>query len=297
MSSLPSKVTIIEVGPRDGLQSESQLLSSQIKIDFINKLSCCGLSVIESGSMVNPEWVPQMADSEDVIKRIDRHPTIKYPVLIPNEKGMQRALAAGAKSIAIFLSASEGFNHKNLNRSIDESFASFLPVMEMARDNGIEVRAYLSCVMGCPYDGKVKPMVVATMARRLIELGCYEVSLGDTIGIGTPLQAQRLIKTVSKQVPINQLAIHFHNTRGQALANIFACLELGITTIDSAVAGLGGCPYAKGSSGNVATEDLVYMLHGMGIETGVDLRALSEAGNMICQHLNCTNQSHVGKLY
>jgi len=297
MNSLPSKVTIVEVGPRDGLQSEAQQVPSQIKIDLINQLSCCGLSVIESGSMVNPKWVPQMADSETVIKAINQHPDIKYPVLVPNEKGMQRALAAGAKSVAIFVSASEGFNHKNLNCSIEQSFTHFKPVMAIAHDSGIEVRAYLSCVMGCPYDGKIKPMVVATIARRLIELGCYEVSLGDTIGTGTPLQAQRLIQTVSKQVATEQLAIHFHNTRGQALANIYACLELGITTIDAAVGGLGGCPYAAGSSGNVATEDVIYMLHGMGIETGVDLRALSEAGNMICQQLNRINNSHVGKLY
>ncbi|MBL1259554.1 MAG: hydroxymethylglutaryl-CoA lyase [Thiotrichaceae bacterium] len=297
MNSLPSNVTIVEVGPRDGLQNEAQHLSAQVKIDFINQLSCCGLAVIESGSMVNPEWLPQMANSEEVIKGIHQRPGIKYPVLVPNEKGMQRALEAGAKSVAIFISASEGFNHKNLNCSIEQSFTHFDPVMAIARDNGIEVRAYLSCVMGCPFDGKVKPMVVATIARRLIELGCYEVSLGDTIGIGTPLQAQRLIQAVSKQVAIEQLAIHFHNTRGQALANIYACLELGITTIDAAVAGLGGCPYTDGSSGNIATEDVIYMLHGMGIETGVDLRALSETGNMICQQLNRINSSHVGKLY
>ncbi|MCF6323843.1 MAG: hydroxymethylglutaryl-CoA lyase [Gammaproteobacteria bacterium] len=297
MNSLPSKVTIVEVGPRDGLQSEAQQLSSQVKIDFINQLSCSGLAVIESGSMVNPKWVPQMADSEEVFKRINQHPDIKYPVLVPNEKGMQRALAAGAKSVAIFVSASEGFSHKNLNCSIEQSFTHIEPVMATARDSGIEVRAYLSCVMGCPFDGKVKPMVVATIARRLIELGCYEVSLADTIGIGTPLQAQRLIQTVSRQVAIEQLAVHFHNTRGQALANIYAALELGITTIDAAVAGLGGCPYAEGSSGNIATEDVIYMLHGMGIETGIDLRALSETGNMICQQLNRINNSHVGKLY
>jgi hydroxymethylglutaryl-CoA lyase len=297
MNSLPSKVTIVEVGPRDGLQSETKQLSTQTKVDFINQLSCCGLTVIESGSMVNRKWVPQMADSEAVIKAISRHPDIKYPVLVPNEKGMQRAVTAGVKSVAIFVSASEGFNQKNLNCSVEESFKNFAPVMAIARDNNIDVRAYLSCVMGCPYDGKIKPMVVATIARRLIELGCYEVSLGDTIGIGTPLQAQRLIQAVSKQVAIEKLAIHFHDTRGQALASIYACLELGISTIDTAVAGLGGCPYAEGSSGNVSSEDVVYMLHGMGIETGIDLRALSETGKMICQHLNRSNRSHVGVLY
>jgi len=294
---MPSEVTIVEVGPRDGLQNEQQPLTAQSKIDFINRLSSCGLKVIESGSMVNPGWVPQLADSEAVIKGIDRHPDIKYPVLVPNEKGMERALDAGAKDIAIFISASEGFNQKNLNCSIEESFTRFEPVMAMARSADIEVRGYLSCVMGCPYGGKVKPMVVASIARRLIELGCYEVSLGDTIGVGTPLQAQRLIQTVSKQVPIEQLAIHFHDTRGQALANIFACLELGIATIDSSVAGLGGCPYAKGSSGNVATEDVVYMLAGMGIGTGIDLRALSETGITICNALQRGNRSKVALLY
>lgn len=296
-STMPSNVTIVEVGPRDGLQHEEPLLSAATKIDFINRLSCSGLPVIESGSMVNPKWVPQLADSEAVIQGIDKYPNIKYPVLVPNKKGMERALAAGATSVAIFISASEGFNRKNLNCSIDESFTRFAPVMALARDNGVDVRAYLSCVMGCPYDGKIKPMVVATIARRLLELGCYEVSLGDTIGVGTPLQTQRLIQTISKQVPIEQLAVHFHDTRGQGLANIFASLELGIATVDAAVAGLGGCPYAHGSSGNVATEDVVYMLEGMGIESGIDLPALCETGNMICQQLQRNNGSKVGKLY
>ncbi len=296
-NSLPSKVTIVEVGPRDGLQNEKQLLDTDQKINFIDRLSVCGLPIIECTSMVNPQWVPQLADAEAVIKKINRHPGVRYSVLVPNEQGMQRALAAGAKSVAIFIAASEGFNQKNVNCSIEESFARFEPVMALAKAAGIEVRGYLSCVMGCPYEGKIKPMKVATLARHLIELGCYEVSLGDTIGVGTPLQAQRLIQTISKQVPVEQLAIHFHDTRGQALANIFACLELGITTIDASVAGLGGCPYAKGSSGNVATEDVVYMLEGMGIETGVDLRALSETGNMICRQLNRSNNSKVGKLY
>lgn len=287
----------MEVGPRDGLQNEKQFLETDQKINFIDRLSVCGLPVIECTSMVNPQWVPQLADAEVVIEKINRHPDVRYPVLVPNEQGMQRALAAGATSVAIFIAASEGFNQKNVNCSIDESFARFEPVMALAKAAGIEVRGYLSCVMGCPYEGKIKPMKVATIARHLIELGCYEVSLGDTIGVGTPLQAQRLIQTISKQVPVEQLAIHFHDTRGQALANIFACLELGITTIDASVAGLGGCPYAEGSSGNVATEDVVYMLEGMGIETGVDLRALSETGNMICQQLNRSNNSKVGKLY
>ncbi len=296
-STLPAKVTIVEVGPRDGLQNEKKLLDTSIKIDFINRLSTCGLPVIECSSMVNPQWIPQLADAEEVIGKIDRHPAVRYPVLVPNEQGMQRALTAGATSVAIFIAASEGFNQKNVNCSIDESFTRFEPVMALAKAAGVEVRGYLSCVMGCPYEGKIKPMKVATIARRLIELGCYEVSLGDTIGVGTPLQAQRLIQAVSKQVPIEQLAIHFHDTRGQALANIFACLELGIATIDASVAGLGGCPYAAGSSGNVATEDVVYMLEGMGVESGIDLRALSETGNMICQQLQRTNHSKVARLY
>ncbi len=296
-NALPSKVTIVEVGPRDGLQNEQQHLDTDKKINFINRLSTCGLPVIECSSMVSSQWIPQLADAEEVINKIDRHPGVRYPVLVPNEKGMQRALAAGATSVAIFIAVSESFNQKNVNCSIDESFTRFEPVMALAKAAGIEVRGYLSCIMGCPYEGKIKPMKVATIARHLIELGCYEVSLGDTIGAGTPLQAQRLVQTISKQVPVEQLAIHFHDTRGQALANIFACLELGITTIDAAVAGLGGCPYAKGSSGNVATEDVVYMLEGMGIETGIDLRALSEAGNMICQQLKRSSHSKVGRLY
>lgn len=296
MSHLPTQVTIVEVGPRDGLQNEQQLLDTQAKIDFIDHLSNCGLPVIECSSMVNPAWIPQLADAETVIGKINRRPGVHYPVLVPNEKGMQRALAAGAESVAIFVAASEKFNRKNLNCSIDESFVHFESVMAMAKEAGIAVRGYLSCVMGCPYGGKVKLMEVATSARRLIELGCFEVSLGDTIGIGTPLQSQRLIRSVSKQVPIEQLAIHFHDTRGQALANIFACLELGISTIDASVAGLGGCPYADGSSGNVATEDVVYMLEGMGIETGVDLHALSKTGNMICQQLQRRNHSKVGSI-
>ncbi len=297
MYALPSKVIIVEVGPRDGLQNESQLLDTQTKVDFINHLSSCGLAVIECGSMVDPKRIPQLADTEAVIKKIDRTPGIHYPVLVPNEKGMRRALAAGAESIAIFASVSQAFSQKNLNCSIDESFKRFKPVMAMAKEADINVRGYLSCVMGCPYDGKIKPMAVATLARRLIELGCYEVSLGDTIGIGTPLQAQRLIRSTSQQVPIEQLAIHFHDTRGQALANIFACLELGITTIDASVAGLGGCPYAKGSSGNVATEDVVYMLQGVGIDTGIDLRALCAVGSMICQKLQRSNHSKVARIY
>lgn len=297
MNHLPERVTIVEVGPRDGLQNEPQKLPLKQRIELINRLSGCGLSVIECGSMVNPAWVPQLADSESVLQGIDKKPNAKYPVLVPNETGMQRAVASGAETVAVFVAASEGFNQKNVNCSIEDSFVRFESVMKLANNNGIKVRGYLSCVMGCPYEGKVKPMKVATIARRLHELGCYEVSLGDTIGIGTPLQSRRMIDVVSTQVPLEKLAIHFHDTRGQALANILACLEHGVATIDASVAGLGGCPYAKGSSGNVATEDLVYMLDGMGIDCGVDLTKLSAVGNWVCQQLDRQNLSKVGKLY
>lgn len=297
MNYLPDSVTIVEVGPRDGLQNEKKQLTTEQRVDFINRLNDCGLPVIECGSMVNPKWVPQLADSEAVLRGIDKKSGTDYPVLVPNEKGMERALAAGAETVAIFVAASEEFNQKNVNCSIDESFTRFEAVMKLADEHRIKVRGYLSCVLGCPYAGKVKPMKVATVARRLHELGCYEISLGDTIGIGTPLQARRMIDVVSTRVPRDRLAIHFHDTRGQALANIFACLESGIATIDAAVAGLGGCPYANGSSGNVATEDVVYMLQGLGIECGIDLQKLSEVGNWICQRLSHDNLSRVGRLY
>ncbi len=294
--TLPKKVTIVEVGARDGLQNEPKLIDTQTKIEFINRLSDTGLAVIEATSLVNPAWVPQLADAEEVFRSITRHEDIVYPVLVPNLYGMERAVAMGVKTVAIFTSASEAFNQRNINCSIDESFERFKPAIELARSNDIKVRGYLSCVMGCPYQGKVDVHIVTTLAERLYQLGCYEISLGDTIGIGTPLQAQQLITEVGKQVALEHLAIHFHDTRGQALANILACLQLGVSVVDASVAGLGGCPYASGASGNVATEDLVYMLHGMGISTHIDLEKLLEAGTFICQKLGRENQSKLGRI-
>ncbi len=294
--ALPKQVKIVEVGPRDGLQNEPHIIDSATKIEFINRLSATGLSVIEATSMVNPARIPQLADAEVVYSNINRQHGICYPVLVPNIKGMQRALAVGVKEIAIFTSASESFNQKNINCSIAESLQRFEAVIELAIQHNIPIRAYLSCVLGCPYDNDVKLSNVVTLAERLYTMGCYEISLGDTIGIGTPLQARELILSVAQRVPLKHIAVHFHDTRGQALANIFACLEQGVSIVDSSVAGLGGCPYANGATGNVATEDLVYMLKGMEIETGVDLNTLVSVGRFICEALGRENQSRIGRL-
>ncbi len=293
---LPAKVKIVEVGPRDGLQNEPQPLDTSVKVEFIDRLSRTGLPVIEATSMVDPRRIPQLADAEEVLRRIDRRESTQYPVLVPNLRGLDRALSAGANALSIFAAASETFSQKNTNCSIEESLARFQPVMAQARERKLPVRAYISCVLGCPYEGHVAPSKVAQLARRLHELGCDEISLGDTIGIGTPLAAKRLLRRVAEAVPLESIAVHFHDTRGQALANILACLELGVNIVDASVAGLGGCPYAKGAAGNVATEDLVYMLHGMGIETGVDLDALIDDGCFICEKLGRTNQSKVGRM-
>ncbi len=294
--ALPKHVKIVEVGPRDGLQNESHIIDSATKIEFINRLSATGLSVIEATSMVNPARIPQLADAEVVYSNINRQHGICYPVLVPNIKGMERALAVGVKEIAIFTSASESFNKKNINCSIAESLQRFEPMIELAIQHNIPIRAYLSCVLGCPYDNDIKLSNVVTLAERLYTMGCYEISLGDTIGIGTPLKARELILSVAQRVPLKHIAVHFHDTRGQALANIFACLEQGVSIVDSSVAGLGGCPYANGATGNVATEDLVYMLKGMGIETGVDLDTLVSVGRFICEALGRENQSRIGRL-
>lgn len=294
---LPTKVKIVEVGPRDGLQNETRSISTTTKVDFINHLSAAGLTTIEVSSMVDPKRIPQLADAEEVFRQIVRLEGVSYPLLVPNMQGLKRALAVGAREISIFTAASESFSQNNANCSISESLERFEPVMEKASKEGLQVRAYLSCVLGCPYEGHVPPTKVAQLARKLHEMGCSEISLGDTIGIGTPLAAKRLVRRVAESVPLENLAVHFHDTRGQALANILACLELGITTVDASVAGLGGCPYAKGASGNVATEDLVYMLEGMGIETGVDLGALVEVGRNICEQLGRENQSRVGRIH
>lgn len=283
--SIARRIRIVEVGPRDGLQNEKTIVPVDVKVALIEALADAGLTSIEAGSFVSPNWVPQMAGSAEVLARLRNRPGMQYAVLVPNMQGYNRAVACNVKEVAVFASASEGFSQRNINCSIQESLARFAPIMEKARDHDIKVRGYVSCVLGCPYEGQVSSDAVASVASRLFDMGCYEISLGDTIGTGTPLKARRLVERVSAAVPIDRLALHFHDTYGQALANIFACLDLGITVIDSAVAGLGGCPYAPGASGNVATEDVVYMLEGMSIETGIDLVALSQAGQMIAQHL------------
>ncbi|MET0893135.1 MAG: hydroxymethylglutaryl-CoA lyase [Pseudoxanthomonas sp.] len=271
-------VRIVEVGPRDGLQNEKTIIATAAKIELVNRLSQTGLRSIEATSFVSPAWVPQLADAAEVFSAIERKPGVSYPVLVPNEKGYERALAVGAQEVAVFTAASEAFNRKNINAGIDESIERFRPVVERARADGIRVRGYVSTVLGCPYQGQVPLADVVRVASRLYALGCYEISLGDTIGVGTPHKARAMLKAVASEVPLPALAVHFHDTYGQALANILACLEEGVAVIDSAVSGTGGCPYAKGASGNVASEDVVYLLHGLGMETGVDLARLSETG-------------------
>jgi len=292
----PPSVKIVEVGPRDGLQNEKDILPAAVKIDFINRLSQTGLQTIEVTSFVSPKWIPQLADAEEVFKGIHKKADISYPVLVPNEKGMQRALDAGAKEVSIFTAASETFNQKNINCSIAESIERVKLVMAMAAEHKLRVRGYISTVIGCPYEGAIKPEVVARIARQLVELGCYEISLGDTIGVGTPIKTQRMLAAVAAQVPMQKLAVHFHDTYGQALANIHACLELGVTVVDSSVSGLGGCPYAKGATGNVATEDVLFMLSGMGIETGVDMAKLLEAGRFVSEALARMPESKLGRI-
>ncbi len=290
----PQSVRIVEVSPRDGLQNVKEPVATAVKVELINKLCDAGVSDLEVASFVSPKWVPQMADAKEVLSQLKPRAGTNYTVLTPNLKGFERALESGVKEIAVFTAASEGFTKKNINCSIDESLQRIEAIMQPALDNGIRVRGYTSCVLGCPYDGDIEVAEVARVTKALIDLGCYEVSLGDTIGIGTPLKAQAMAEAVLEQVPADKLALHFHDTRGQALANLFACLELGIATIDASVAGLGGCPYAKGASGNVSTEDVVYMLHGMGIMTGIDLEKLAAAGLYITQQINCQNNSRVG---
>lgn len=291
----PASVTIVEVGPRDGLQNEPQVIPTETKIALIERLAATGLPVVEATAFVSPKWVPQMADHDAVLRGIRRRPGVRYPVLTPNMKGFEAAAAAGADEVAVFGAASESFSRKNINCSIAESLERFAPVVEAARQRGIRVRGYISCVLGCPYEGEIAPKAVADVAEALYRMGCYEISLGDTIGVGTPLKAKRMLEAVAERVPIEKLAAHFHDTYGQALANLYAVLELGLRTIDSSVAGLGGCPYARGASGNVATEDVVYMLNGMGIETGVDLQALAEVGRWICQQLGREPASKVAQ--
>ncbi|KAG7226273.1 hypothetical protein INR49_003024 [Caranx melampygus] len=295
--ALPEKVKIVEVGPRDGLQNEKTIVPTETKIHLIDMLSDSGLPVIEATSFVSPKWVPQMADQVEVMKGINRKPGVSYPVLTPNLKGFQAAVSvkAGAAEVAIFGAASELFSKKNINCSVDESLQRFDEVMKAAKEAGVPVRGYVSCVVGCPYEGKVAPEKVAHVAKRLYSMGCYEISLGDTIGVGTPGSMAQMLEAVSREVPVSALAVHCHDTYGQALANILVALQMGINVVDSSVAGLGGCPYAQGASGNVATEDVVYMLHGLGIQTGVDLSKLMNAGAFICRSLNRKTSSKVAQ--
>ena len=283
--SFPAAVKIVEVGPRDGLQNESSTVPAEIKVQLVEKLADAGLVVIESGAFVSPKWVPQMATSAEVFKQINKRPNVSYPMLVPNLKGLELALEAGVEEIALFAAATETFSQKNTNCSIAESIERFNAVIDQAQAAGMNIRGYISCVLGCPYEGEVSFDTVSMIAQKLFEKGCYEVSLGDTIGVGTAGQAQQLIEILSKQVPVPQLAAHFHDTYGQALANIHAVMQCGIAVVDSSVAGLGGCPYAKGATGNVATEDVLYMLQGMGIHTGVDMDKLLEAGRFISDFL------------
>ncbi len=285
MNSLPRKVRMVEVGPRDGLQNESGIVPAVIKIALIDKLSDSGLPAVEATSFVSPKWIPQMADAAEVMAGIKRLPGTSYPVLVPNMRGFEGAAAAGVREIAVFAAASETFSKRNINCSIAESLERFQPVMEAAAKAGMKVRGYISCVLGCPYEGRVAPAKVAEVSGELAAMGCYEISLGDTIGIGTPGKAAAMIEAVAAKVSRERLAVHFHDTYGQALANILAALESGVATIDSSVAGLGGCPYAPGAAGNVASEDVLYMLNGLGIETGVDLDVLVAAGQFISNHL------------
>ena len=282
MSTLPGKVRIVEVGPRDGLQNEKQELPTKVKLELIERLADAGLPAVEATAFVSPKWIPQMADHTEVLEGIHRKAGVDYPVLTPNLKGFEAARAAGATEVAIFGAASEAFSKKNINCSIAESLERFRPVADAARTSGVRVRGYISCVLDCPYEGPIAPRKVAEVARALYDMGCYEISLGDTIGTGTPVRTQKMIGACAEAVPVGKLAGHYHDTYGQALANIYASLEMGVATFDSSVAGLGGCPYAKGASGNVATEDVVYLLEGLGIETGVELDKVVETGRWIC---------------
>jgi hydroxymethylglutaryl-CoA lyase len=295
--ALPSEVRIVEVGPRDGLQNEKEIVPTATKVALIGKLVAAGLRTIEAGSFVSPKWVPQMADTAEVLAALPKRDDVSFPVLVPNMKGFEAALASGVGEIAIFGAASESFSQRNINCSIAESLDRFAPVAEAAKKHGIRVRGYVSTVVDCPYEGPIGPRAVADVAGRLLAMGCYEVSLGDTIGTGTPARVRAMLDAVAKAVPIEKLGVHFHDTYGQALANIYASLEMGVRTFDASVAGLGGCPYAAGASGNVATEDVVYMLNGMAVRTGVDLDKLVDIGRWICGVLGKEPASKVNKAY
>jgi hydroxymethylglutaryl-CoA lyase len=292
---LPTRASIVDVGPRDGLQNEKGEVPTAIKLELIERLADAGIRSVEATAFVSPKWIPQMADHTEVLERIRRKPGVSYPVLTPNLKGFEAAKAAGATEVAVFGAASEAFSKKNINCSIAESLERFQPVVDAAKKSGIRVRGYISCVVACPYEGGIKPEKVAEVAGALYDMGCYEISLGDTIGAATPGKTQAMIKACLMRVPVEKLAGHYHDTYGQALANIYASLELGVATFDSSVSGLGGCPYAKGASGNVATEDVVYMLHGLGIETGIDLDKLVETGAWISKYLKREPGSKAGR--
>jgi len=283
--SFPRKVRIVEVSPRDGLQNEARRVPTEVKIELIHRLAEAGLPAVEAAAFVSAKWVPQMSDGAQVMAGLRRKPGVAYPVLVPNLQGFEAACAAGAEEIAVFGAASETFSRRNINCSIAQSLERFAPVVKAARARKMRVRGYISCAAGCPYEGEVKPRAVAALAEKLYEMGCYEISLGDTIGVGTPGRIRAMIEAVAKKVPTAKLGGHYHDTYGQALANIYASLEAGVRTFDSSVAGLGGCPYAKGATGNVATEDVVYMLDGLGIETGVDLMKVLRTGQFICSEL------------
>jgi len=289
----PSQVTLIEVGPRDGLQNESLFVESAIKIKLIDQLAQSGLKHIEVTSFVSPRAIPQLNDNEQVLKGIQTVADVNFSALVPNQQGLAQAMACGVKNIAIFTAASESFNQRNIHCSIAESLRRFAPLIQLAKQHHIHVRAYISCVLGCPYEGEIKPSQVAVVAEELLQLGIDEISFGDTIGVGTPKQTIQLIRTIVPLLPKPQIAMHFHDTYGQAIANIYAALSCGITRFDSAVAGLGGCPYARGATGNVATEDVLYLMHGLGIETGIDIYKVVTAGDMICKHIGRKNQSKV----
>ena len=292
---LPSHVKIVEVGPRDGLQNEAQVVPTVIKIELIERLADAGLRVVESTSFVSPKWVPQMGDNSAVLRGIKRHPATVYPVLTPNLQGFDAAIEAGATEVAIFGAASESFSRKNINCTISESLKRFEPVVSAASALEIPVRGYVSCVVGCPYEGAIDPNKAAEVAKTLFDMGCYEVSLGDTIGVGNPASVMKLIEACTRHLPIEKLAGHYHDTYGMAIANIYASLQMGMAIFDSSIAGLGGCPYAKGASGNVATEDVVYLLQGLGIETGIDLAKLADVGDWISSAINRPNGAKAGR--
>lgn len=295
--NLPERVKIVEVGPRDGLQNEAATVPTLVKIELIDRLTDAGLSVIEATAFVSPKWVPQMGDNAAVMAGIRKRPGVSYPVLVPNIKGFEAAMAAGAKEVAVFGAASEAFSQKNTNCSIAESLERFRPVLDAAKAKSIPVRGYISVVLGCPYQGEVKPAAVAEVAKSLYAMGCYEISLGDTIGAGTPGKTKAMLDAVAKEVPIEKLGGHFHDTWGQALANVYAAMEMGVATFDSSVSGLGGCPYAKGATGNVATEDVLYMLNGLGIATDVDFDKLFDAGQFISNQLGRKPVSRAAAAY